>query len=354
MKFGLIGTGAIGALRCEALRRCGSTSLAAVSDLDEARARASAPGAAYHRTPESLLADPSLDAVVISTPPQFHEPLAVGALRNGKHVLVEKPMAATVESCRRMVTAAQEAGRLLTVGFNHRYFPALKVVRDAVRNGDIGRLTHVRAYAGHMGLQEFKAPWMYDAEIMGGGALMDNGIHVLDLCRYVMGDFRQVFGYALNDTWNLGGAEDNALALFRSDEGVVCSLHASWTEWKGYRFHIEAYGDRGMARAYYAPLMATVITMDRPGGRRKITRNFYPANIVREKLKGWQSTTVQALAEELEEFVTLARGGAGAGRIATGLDGLRAIEVGKAVYASGRGGKTIILDPLDDNPAVAA
>lgn len=353
MKFGLIGTGAIGALRAEALRRCGVASLVAVSDLDEARARAAAPAAAYHPTPQALISDPDVEAVVISTPPQFHEALAVSALRNGKHVLVEKPMAATVESCRRMVEAAQDAGRLLTVGFNHRYFPALKVVRDAVRSGALGRLTHVRAYAGHMGLQEFKAPWMYDAEIMGGGALMDNGIHILDLCRYIMGDFRQVFGYALNDTWKLGGAEDNAMALFRSDEGVVCSLHASWTEWKGYRFHVEAYGDRGMARAYYAPLMATVITMDKPGGQRKVTRNFYPANIVREKLKGWQSTTVQALCEELEDFVALAGGGEGTGRIATGLDGLRAIEVGKAVYASGRAGAAITLEPLAGR-AVAA
>lgn len=354
MKFGLIGAGAIGALRAEALRRTRSTSLIAISDLDESRARAAAPGARYHAAGDSVIGDPEVEAVVISTPPQFHEPLAVQALRAGKHVLVEKPMAATVDSCRRMVDAAQESGRLLTVGFNHRYFPALKVVRDAVRSGEIGKLTHVRAYAGHMGLQEFKAPWMYDAQIMGGGALMDNGIHILDLCRYIMGDFREVFGHTLNDTWNLGGAEDNAMALFRSDAGVVCSLHASWTEWKGYRFHIEAYGDRGMARAYYAPLMATVITMDRPGGERTIKRNFYPRNIVREKLRGWQSTTIQALGEELEDFVAVAQGGEGTGRIATGLDGLRAIEVGKAVYASGKAGKALTLDPLSAASAAAA
>ncbi len=351
MKFGLVGAGSIGQLRAEAIRRANSASLVAVSDLDEARAKASAPGAKFYPSFERLIADADVEAVVISTPPQFHEKLAVAASQAGKHVLVEKPMAATVDACRRMVEAAQENKRLLTVGFNHRYFPPLKVMRDAVQSGQLGELRHLRAYAGHMGLQEFKAPWMYDANVMGGGALMDNGIHILDLCRYVMGDFREIYGHTLNDTWKLGGAEDNAMALFRSDKGVVCSLHASWTEWKGYRFHIEAFGDRGMARAYYAPLMSMVITMDKPGGERTIKRNFYPGNIIREKLRGWQTTTIAALAEELEDFVALAQGKGGSGRIATGVDGMRSIEVGKAVYASGKTGHSITLDPL---PSIAS
>jgi predicted dehydrogenase len=346
VKFGLIGAGAIGALRASALQRASETQLVAINDLDEGRAKAAAPGARYIASAEALLADSEIEAVVISTPPQFHMPLAVEAVKRGKHVLVEKPMAATVEECRRMVEAAEDAGKLLTVGFNHRYFPALKVVRDAVTSGRIGKLTHVRAYAGHMGLQEFKAPWMYDAEIMGGGALMDNGIHILDLCRYVMGDFRHVFGHALNSSWHLGGAEDNAMALFRNDDGVSCTLHASWTEWKGYRFHIEAYGDKGMARAYYAPSMSTVITMDKPGGERTIERNFFVANIFKEKFQGWQSTTIQALSEELSDFVALANGGTGTGRAARGIDGLRSIEVGKAVYEASRTDKTQTLEPL--------
>lgn len=346
MKFGLIGAGSIGALRASALQKAENSSLIAVFDLDEGRAKQAAPGARLHATPEALIGDPEVEAVIVSTPPQFHEPLAVAAVEAGKHVLVEKPMAATPEACQHMVDAAAKAGRLLTVGFNHRYFPALKLVRDVIASGDLGTLSHVRAYAGHMGLQEFKAPWMYDAEVMGGGALFDNGIHILDLCRYLMGDFREVYGHALNGVWNLGGAEDNAMALFRNEAGVACSLHASWTEWKGYRFHIEAYGDRGMARAYYAPSMATVIRMDKPGGERKIERHFYPMNILKEKFRGWQTTTVQALLEELDDFVAMANGGKGTGRNALGVDGLRSIQVAKAVYESGKAGKAIVLPAL--------
>src|SRR5262249_55125830 len=161
----------------------------------EGRAGGAHRGAVFFASAEALINASDIDAVVISTPPPMHEPLTLAALNAGKHVLVEKPMAASAEACRRMVEAARTAGRVLAVGFNHRYFKATKLVRDFVRSGALGRLTHVRAYAGHVGLAEFKAPWMHDRQIMGGGALMDNGIHVLDLVRYVMGDLQQAFGY---------------------------------------------------------------------------------------------------------------------------------------------------------------
>ena len=292
-----------------------------------------------------MFAAEDIDAVIVATPPQFHEELARGAMEAGKHVLVEKPMAPTLAACRSMVETAARTGRVLTVGFNHRYFPALKLVHDAARSGALGKITHVRAYAGHMGLQEFGAPWMYDRNIMGGGALMDNGIHILDLVRYLMGDFNEVYGHTSNKVWNLD-AEDNVIALFRSTEGVLGSLQASWSEWKGYRFHIEIYGDHGMARAYYAPMMATIITLDKPGGERQVKRHFFPGNILREKLRGWQSTTIRAFHEEFADFKALAQGGSGSGRIATGADGLRSIEVAHSVYASDRSGQATILGPF--------
>lgn len=346
MKFGLVGAGGIGAVRAAALAGTHGAELVAVHDVDRARAATVAPGARFFSTAKEMLEWDGIDAVIISTPPQYHHDLAVLALGASKHVLVEKPMAATVQECRSMQAAAVKANRVLSVGFNHRYFKAMKLMRDIVRSGAIGPLTHVRAYAGHTGLSEFKAPWMYDAKVMGGGALMDNGIHVLDLVRYIMGDFTEVYGYRSMAVWGLDGAEDNAVALFRSCTGVLGSLQASWGEWKGYRFHVEAYGPKGMVRAYYAPMMATVITMDKPGGDRRIVRHFFPRDIIREKLKGWQSTVIATFVEEFEDFMALARGEAGSGRIATAADGVRSIEVAKAVYKSGESGSAVVLAPL--------
>ncbi|MDP3174715.1 MAG: Gfo/Idh/MocA family oxidoreductase [Phenylobacterium sp.] len=346
MRFGLIGAGGIGAVRAQALTRSANCTLVAVHDVDPARARQAAPQAAFHADVASLLASPDVDAVVIATPPQFHERLAIDAMDAGKHVLVEKPMAASVEACRAMTETAKRTGRTLAVGFNHRYFEALKLLRDTVASGELGTLSHVRAYAGHMGLAEFKAPWMYDPQVMGGGALFDNGIHVLDLVRYVMGDVTEVFGHALHKVWNLP-AEDNALALLRNADGVVGSLQASWSEWKGYQFHIEAYGAHGMARAYYAPMQATVITMDKPGGARRVQRLFYPKAMLREKLQGWQSTVIAAFIEEFDDFIAATRGEPGSGRAASGVDGLRSVEVAKAVYESGASGRAVMLEPLN-------
>jgi predicted dehydrogenase len=333
MRFGLIGAGGIGKIRAGALAKSGCCELVAVSDLDEGRARAAAPGARFYSNAEDLIAAPDVDAVIISTPPPLHEPLSIAAASAGKHVLVEKPMAATPDACERMIAAARKAGTLLTVGYNHRYFDALKLVRDEVASGAIGTLSHVRAYTGHSGLAEFKAPWMYDKEVMGGGALMDNGTHIIDLTRYIMGDPTEVFGFATHKVWGLG-VEDEGIALLKTADGVTASIEASWHEWRGYRFHIEAYGDRGMARAYYAPMMATVIRLDKPGGSKSVERHFYPKTILREKVKGWQSTVIQTFVEELADFVAAAKGATHSGRLALAGDGLRAVQIAHAAYES--------------------
>ena len=217
------------------------------------------------------------------------------------------------------------------------------MVRDAISSGAIGNLSHIRAYAGHVGLAEFKAPWMYSRDVMGGGTLMDNGIHVLDLICHLMGGVDHVSGTVSSRIWRLD-VEDNAFAVLSNRAGVVGHLHSSWSEWKGYRFFVEAYGDRGMARCCYPPMSSTLITMDRPGGNRRVRRKFYPSAIVREKLFGWQNTVIRAFVEEFQDFVALAEGRTGGGIIAHGEDGLRVAQIVEAVYRSGQTGESFALD----------
>ena len=341
MKFAIVGAGAIAQLRKMALDMMPDAQFAGVFDIDKGRATAMAGGGRVFDTIDALVASDA-DVVIVSTPPNTHEAIAATAMQAGKHVIVEKPMANSPEACARMIALAQDKGLLLTVGFNHRYFPAIKDLRDAVTSGAIGALSHVKGYAGHAGLAEFKAQWMYDKDVMGGGALLDNGIHMIDLVQHVMGPVRQVYGKALDKTWALDRVEDNGYAILTGDNGVIGTIGASWTEWKGYHFYIEAYGTHGMARAYYAPMMSTIVTMDRPGAARKTKRNFYPGLILREKLKGWQSTAAQTLAEEMGEFIALTQGRSG-GRIASAADGIRAIEIAQAVYASSTSGGVVVL-----------
>jgi predicted dehydrogenase len=120
-------------------------------------------------------------------------------------------------------------------------------------------------------------------------------------------------------------------------------LHATWTEWKGYRFHIEAYGEKGMVRAYYAPMMNMLIHMDKPGGRRQRKFNFYPKNIIEEKRHGWQSTVIKTFQQELNDFVKLCKGKPGI--IADGFSGFRAVEIANAIYRSSEEKRMIHLAP---------
>jgi predicted dehydrogenase len=350
MNFGLIGAGGIGKVRAQALVATPDCRLAAVADVDAARAQSVAPaGAHWFSAYQQIVESSDVEAVIISTPPPSHEEIALAALAAGKHVLCEKPLAPGPDACRRMVEAARRANRALSTGFNHRFFPAVKFLKEVLASGRIGQLDHVRAFAGHTGLSEFPAPWMYSKDAIGGGALMDVGIHVIDLVGHVLGDVREVYGIATGNIWKLDRSEDNGFALLRGASGKVATLHATWTEWKGYRFFIEAYGDRGMARAYYAPMFAMaiyddVIHHDRPSGRRRREFHFYPEIILREKFRGWQTTTALAFQEELQDFVRLAQGApASSLTLADGFAGFRAVEIANAVYQSSASGQPVRL-----------
>lgn len=344
MKFAIVGAGAIAQLRKSAIQALGNATLAGVYDLAADRAAALAGDSRVYDSVDQLAADDQVDAIVVCTPPNTHADIAIEALEAGKHVIVEKPMAHTLEDCKRMIATARSNDRLLTVGFNHRYFPAIKEMRECINAGRIGELSHVRGYAGHTGLSEFKADWMYSKDVMGGGALLDNGIHMIDLVHHVMGPVRDVSGLTQDLTWQLDRVEDNGMALLRGRNGAIGSVAASWTEWKGYHFFIEAYGTRGMAKAYYAPMFFMEVSMERPGGRARKRRNFYIPQIFAEKFRGWQSTAIQTLVEELSDFIGLAEGRGQLGPIATATDGYRAIEIAHAVYDSAQSGASVAME----------
>ena len=347
MNFGLVGAGQIGSVREKAIRRAAGCELTAITDADAARARslAASPQAAVCTNYEELLRREDVDAVIISTPPDSHERIAIRALEAGKHVLCEKPLAPNPGACRRMLDAAGGARRTLATGFCQRYFPAIQFVKETVASGRIGEISYVRAFTGHAGLSEFSEPWVHNKEVVGGGALMDNGIHIIDLVRYILGEISEVYGAASANVWKFEGSEDNGFAMLRTADGKVAQLQASWTEWRGYRFFIEAYGDRGMARASYAPMFSVAVYLDELGSMRRRQYSLYPGVFLREKLQGWTSTVRVAFTEELRDFVRLAAG-QGAATIADGMDGLRAVEIAHAVYTSSETGQPVTLAPL--------
>ena len=343
LRVALVGCGEIGAIRAAAMARSPDVQLTVACDVDAKRAEALA---RRHRCEAAVdwqkaVARHDVDIVDVATPTRWHVDVAVAAARQGKHVLVEKPLARDVAEAERIVAAARESGVKLKTGFNHRYYLAVEAAKRAMDAGAIGELMFVRSAIGHEGGDEFLAKWMTRAEIAGGGTLLDNGIHILDLTRYFLGEVAEAEGLVATTRWNVGPLEDNAFALFRSPDGKIASLCSSWTEWAGYRFMIEAYGTKGFVQAAYPPMRAT-IGVNRQSGRPAHKRRLlFPRFQVQERLQGYWMTSRQTFVREFADFAGAIRSGGSV--FSSGDDGLRANEMAYAVYESTRTGARVKL-----------
>lgn len=336
MRIGVIGAGVIGELRALSVASNDSTELVFLVDVDQARGKSIADrlktaAAADFR---EAIGTHRPDAVIVSSPVHLHEEMCQAAFDQGCHVLCEKPLSNSFASSRRIYDAAVTASRTLAVGFNFRFYPCMRFVRDCVRDGRLGELDHVRVFGGHDGLANFRQDWMYRAELSGGGAMMDIGIHLTDLARFLVGEIAEVSAVTTNAVWQVPGSEDNAMAVLTTATGLPVSYHATWNEWTRYRVQVDVYGRLGMARGSYAPMFNELVTHDKPGARRRRQVKRYPEFVVREKLKGWQSTTAITFREELAAFLKMIEGQSV--DLADGWAGVRAVEVAEAAYASSR------------------
>lgn len=336
MQFGLVGYGAIGRMRAQALRQTPGAELRLVVEpVKERRAEAAALGLSVAESIQELLRNREIESVVVSTPPNLHREHCEAALESGKHVLCEKPLAASVQDCERMVKSAHDRGRILGTGFNYRFYPAVVKARELVAAGRIGEVDHVKAFAGHPGGPEFTHQWVHNPDIVGGGALMDNGIHVADLTLHFLGEVAESYGLASTQVWHFPGSEDNGYVLMHTATGKVGSLHASWTEWSGYHFDIEVGGTEGCVRIHYPPMMTTLYNRPSGSSRRGKRESFlFPAFQVFERLRSYRWTLVNSLVAEQVDFMERARGHKGVG--ATGEDGLRAVELAFSAYEKRR------------------
>lgn len=337
MKFGLIGYGAIGQLRAQSLRQTPGTELMLIVEpVDARRAEAARAGFQVARSIDELTARQDIDAVIVSTPPNLHREHCVQVLRAGKHTLCEKPLASTVEDCRYIVETAQQCKRVLGTGFNYRFYPAVAKARELIAAGKIGAVDHVKSFAGHPGGPEFTHQWVHNPKIMGGGALMDNGIHLADLTLHFLGEVVVSHGLRSERVWEFPGSEDNGYVLMRTREGRVGTLHASWSEWTGYHFDVEISGTQGCVHLQYPPMMTT--HYDRPAGSAKRGRRtifLFPVFQVQERLRSYRWTIIQSFIAEHLDFIARIAGKPGVG--ATGVDGLRAVELAYSAYRENPG-----------------
>jgi predicted dehydrogenase len=243
MRVAIVGCGGIGAKRARAL---GGHALVAAADVDADRARKLAtayPGCAASADWREVVGRDDVDAVIVSTVNGVLAEVTHAAVRQGKHVLVEKPAARSAAELGPVIEAAKAAGVRVKVGFNHRFHPALRKARALADAGAVGPLLYVRARYGHGGRLNYDREWRADPAVAGGGELLDQGVHLIDLARWFLGEFTRVEGSAHTFFWDMP-VEDNGFAWLRTDAGQVAWLHASCTEWKNL-FCFEVFGRDG-------------------------------------------------------------------------------------------------------------
>jgi predicted dehydrogenase len=202
-------------------------------------------GVEHAASPEAIFADTRIDAVFICTINSLNKPLVIAALRAGKHVLCEKPPAFTAADIEEIRSVERASGKVLVYGFNHRHHGAAIRMKEIVDEGEHGRILWMRGRYGKSVDENYLTTWRANPKLAGGGILLDQGIHMLDLFLYLAGDFDEVQAFVSHLYWNTPGIEDNVFAHFRNSEnGCVASLHSTMIQWR-HLFALEVFMERG-------------------------------------------------------------------------------------------------------------
>ncbi|KZL16320.1 MULTISPECIES: Gfo/Idh/MocA family oxidoreductase [Pseudovibrio] len=241
MKYGIIGYGKMGMIRHKALIASGAGEAAKIYEIN---------GNQEYKhllvdTYDEIINDTNLDAVVICTPNYLNKQLTIAALSAGKHVFCEKPPAFSGDEVREIITTEEKSRKVLMYGFNHRHHGGSLRMIEEIQSGKFGRVLWMRGRYGKSVDEDYFTNWRADPKLAGGGILIDQGIHMLDLFLQVGGDFDEMHAFVSSLYWNIPDIEDNVFAIFRSSEtGICASLHSTMTQWR-HLFSFEVFLEKG-------------------------------------------------------------------------------------------------------------
>ena len=241
MNYAIIGCGLIGKKRLAGLPAGSQLAIACDTNLSRAEdlvklARTGRAVADFNQA----VADPQVEAVIVATINSALAEVSAAAIRAGKPVIVEKPAGISVKQIDELIALAKKHKVCVRVGFNHRYHPAFTQAREIFASGVMGEMMFIRARYGHGGRVGYDKEWRADPKLSGGGELIDQGIHLIDLAGWFLGEFKQVDGHAKTYFWNMP-VDDNAFLSLQTATGQTAWLHVSCTEWKNL-FSFEIYG----------------------------------------------------------------------------------------------------------------
>ena len=246
IRIGIIGCGQIGEKRAQSILSLkDSADLVGCADLniDKSRKFSNKYSCIHFDTWRKIINHENIDLVIIATTHDALAEVAKVALLANKNVLLEKPGGRNSQEVLHIIDILSRSSVKLHVGFNHRYHRSIQRAKQIIDSGNLGELMLIRARYGHGGRIGYDKEWRADPQLSGGGELMDQGPHIIDLCRWFLGDFESVDGYASTLYWDMP-VDDNAFLLLKTKEKRVAFFHVSCTEWKN-TFSMEIYGRLG-------------------------------------------------------------------------------------------------------------
>jgi len=265
-----------------------------------------------------------VDAAIVATPNKYHATCVIEALEEGLHVLCEKPLATSVTEAKRIVKASIKYHRFVKTGSNHRFFPTIQKAYALIQKGTIGNVLYVKGSIGTNG-SHTKQSWFWNKDISGGGTYIDNACHMLDITRWIMGDFFSCVGVVGNIYWKNAAVEDIAAGMYKTKNGRFAMITSSWTQWVGY-MSLEVWGDKGY------------ILIDSKQGQTMILGK---TNSEKTKIFDFSHKPISSYQDELRYFVSCI-----AKNIEpqpTAVDGQAVIHMIEGVYTSAKQNKTIHL-----------
>ena len=245
LKAAIIGYGYMGEIRHRMVDQHDSVELVMICDNDTSKIKSNPDCKIV--TDSSDVINSDVDIVFICTPNNLIPDLTIKCLNRGKHVFCEKPPGRTLEDIVRMKDAEEkDHGTKLMFGFNHRFHPGVMKAKAIVDSGNMGKVIALRGLYGKSGGMGFAESWRNDIQVSGGGILLDQGIHMLDLFNLFLGKFSNVKSYLSNCQWNFD-VEDNAVVIMKNNAGQLAVLHSSATFWK-HMFNLNAILENGYLR----------------------------------------------------------------------------------------------------------
>jgi UDP-N-acetylglucosamine 3-dehydrogenase len=325
IRIGLIGAGGMGARHAEEYAQIAGASVTCVFDpnAEAAQKAAAIHGAEVASSAEKVIGSDQVDVVDISSPTQTHKDYAVAAARAGKDIICEKPMARTVEDCRKMIDAAESAGVKLCIGQILRFFPEFVKGHEMIERGAIGTPAVARTTRAGV-FPRGASDWFCDVE-SSGGVVLDMLVHDFDWHRWCFGDAERVFGKGL--AYRGLDHTDYALTTIRFKSGVVSHIEGSWAHFDRFRVSVEVSGDGGLIEFDNSKTIALSYVF-KGDGDPKIEVPYTPL------VEG------PCLAE-LRHFIDCIRRNTVC-RVSP-LDGLKAVEMATAALESIRTGKVVVL-----------